>query len=804
MDFFRNIRDNGILKVANAAARLALIPSNGDIVEQLDDNSLWAWNSGSQTWTEIGGVPVYANLAAFPAGTTIGQLAIAADTGIGYEWRGSSWIAVFGPGSVLSIGTFDSGIANANGAHIDNDQLIMQSASISVPGLVNIGTQSFVGHKTFTGVLSGANSTVDDGAGNANFGSSVAAPDVFAAFVNIEGAGIVTLRMEQGTATTYNFNFPDDAGTTGYALTSQGGGSTPMIWSAFQSPLTIGNLDAQTGNAKGLALVSNVLSQQSASATVPGLVNNTTQSFGGAKTFTAATSIIGAADAVQLLIKGNSAQTNNILALQNSSSTVVASVNNLGIGNFLGVNVNPTGSTAGTLNIVPIPTYAANGNLTIDQNGSSGSFAIKQPTIGKSFLQFHSSGTVVIGGNGTANYDSSVEIDGKASNHTLTVYAASSTPGDLLNCRASDFTTVLARISSVGKLFSAGADMNSNKINNVTDPTAAQDAATKAYVDAAVSALNPATAVYAATTGSNLVGTYLNGVAGVGATFVITATGAFTIDGTTPPITSRILIKDQTSGFQNGIYNLTNPGSLGVSPIFTRALDYNTASDMNSAGLIPVINGTLNALSSWQQVATITTVGTDNLVFTEFTANPSLYLLKANNLSDVSSKSTSFNNLSPMTTGGDLIYGGASGTGTRLANGSAAQLLQSNGTTLAPTWVTPPYASTDIAPTVWVGPANNTANQNVTGLTFSTSILSFDALINVAITATANTWTTYRLTGTRQAASDWSTASLNTEITGDPVTGISFGITSAGQVQITIGSITGYASASTKFRAITL
>jgi len=41
----------------------------------------------------------------------------------------------------------------------------------------------------------------------------------------------------------------------------------------------------------------------------------------------------------------------------------------------------------------------------------------------------------------------------------------------------------------------------------------------------------------------------------------------------------------------------------------------------------------------------------------------------------------------PMTTGGDIIYGGASGAPTRLANGTAGQVLQSNGTTLAPSWV---------------------------------------------------------------------------------------------------------------------
>lgn len=43
----------------------------------------------------------------------------------------------------------------------------------------------------------------------------------------------------------------------------------------------------------------------------------------------------------------------------------------------------------------------------------------------------------------------------------------------------------------------------------------------------------------------------------------------------------------------------------------------------------------------------------------------------------------------PMTTGGDVIYGGASGVATRLANGSAGQVLTSAGTTLAPTWATP-------------------------------------------------------------------------------------------------------------------
>lgn len=44
----------------------------------------------------------------------------------------------------------------------------------------------------------------------------------------------------------------------------------------------------------------------------------------------------------------------------------------------------------------------------------------------------------------------------------------------------------------------------------------------------------------------------------------------------------------------------------------------------------------------------------------------------------------------PMTTGGDIIYGGSSGTPTRLANGSSGQFLQSSGSTAAPTWGTLP------------------------------------------------------------------------------------------------------------------
>lgn len=58
------------------------------------------------------------------------------------------------------------------------------------------------------------------------------------------------------------------------------------------------------------------------------------------------------------------------------------------------------------------------------------------------------------------------------------------------------------------------------------------------------------------------------------------------------------------------------------------------------------------------------------------------------------SANAAFNALSPMTTGGDIIYGGASGVATRLSNGSNGQVLTSSGGTSAPSWVTPASAIT--------------------------------------------------------------------------------------------------------------
>lgn len=105
------------------------------------------------------GIATYATFADFPASAPNGSLALALDTDILYAYNtgSASWVIIAGPDVALSVGTIDAGSPSANGAHILSDQLIMQSASGTVPGLVNLTTQTLAGNKTFTGTIAASN-----------------------------------------------------------------------------------------------------------------------------------------------------------------------------------------------------------------------------------------------------------------------------------------------------------------------------------------------------------------------------------------------------------------------------------------------------------------------------------------------------------------------------------------------------------------------------------------------------------------------------------------------------------------------
>jgi hypothetical protein len=150
------------------------------------------------------------------------------------------------------------------------------------------------------------------------------------------------------------------------------------------------------------------------------------------------------------------------------------------------------------------------------------------------------------------------------------------------------------------------------------DPTQPLQAATKQYVDDVAQGLHIHPSANAATT-ANLTATYSNGTDGVGATLTNSGTqAALVIDGVTLTTSQRVLVKNQTTQLQNGVYTVTNTGSVSTNWILTRATDMDTSAECDGGDFVFVTGGTANDNTGWVQTETGITIGTSSLIFTQF------------------------------------------------------------------------------------------------------------------------------------------------------------------------------------------
>jgi hypothetical protein len=305
----------------------------------------------------------------------------------------------------------------------------------------------------------------------------------------------------------------------------------------------------------------------------------------------------------------------------NNSPTLITPT--LGAATATSINGLTISSSTGTLTIANSKTLTASNTLTLTGTDTSS-------------IAFGAGGTVAYVANKLSVFaaTSSAELAGVISDETGTGFLVFSDSPTLvtptLGAALATSVTATSGNMTVGaasgnnsvNLVPTGTgsvDVANKRITSVAEPTQSSDAATKNYVDAVKTGLDVKDSVIVTTTG-NLTGTYSNGTSGVGATLTNSGTqAAITIDSRVLVVGERVLVKDQTTGLQNGFYKVTTVGSASANWVLTRTVDADEASEITPGAFTFVEEGTVGGNNGYvcTNVGAIT-IGTTPITFVQF------------------------------------------------------------------------------------------------------------------------------------------------------------------------------------------
>ena len=261
-----------------------------------------------------------------------------------------------------------------------------------------------------------------------------------------------------------------------------------------------------------------------------------------------------------------------------------------------------SGSVPGTMSAADYSTLhgatSVNTASAIVQRDGSGNFA---------------AGTITAALTGTAS--NATNLNNQAASYYL---ARSNQTGTQTSSTISDLaTTVQGYALNSFTPPAASLNLNGQTITNLASPVNANDAANKAYVDASAAGYDTKASTRLATSAALPANTYSAN------TLTASANGALTVDGVAVNTNDRILVKNEATASNNGIYVVTNAGSGTAAYVLTRSSDANANSGTGNAAINPgmfVFNeiGTANQATAWEMIsAGPITIGTTALSFVQ-------------------------------------------------------------------------------------------------------------------------------------------------------------------------------------------